>query len=52
MNHQINSYLAMLVVTLVGASLSVVIIRVANNNTFQILYSDSGYVLPDRAVNG
>lgn len=51
MNHQINSYLAMLIVTLVGAGLSVVIMRVANNTTFHLLYSDSGYALPGTPVN-
>lgn len=47
LTYKINSYLAVLIITIAGAGASLIIIRVVNNNTFNALYTpaDSGVSL-------
>lgn len=43
MRYEINSYIAVLIITLVGAGASLLIIKVANNTTYDVIYSDPVY---------
>jgi hypothetical protein len=46
MNHQLNPFMAVLLITLIGAGASLIIIRVANNTNFEYQYVTSVYTLP------
>ncbi len=43
---EINTYFAVLLITLMGAGASLVIIRVATDNSFDVMYSNAGSLLP------
>lgn len=46
MNHQLNPFMAVLLITLLGAGASLIIIRVAENSNFEYQYSTTYYTLP------